>query len=178
MNVLLDMDGVLVDFAAGILDALGKSDLADKINGWDFWKAIGVTEKEFWEPCNHEPFWSNLSWTEEGPRIVMIVYQAVGKENTYLLTSPSRAPRSYSGKAEWVKRHLPNLQRRLLIGPSKHLFASPRNILIDDGDHNVDAFRAAGGKAILVPRPWNKNRGKPVLETVQSELREYTDALT
>jgi len=35
-------------------------------------------------------------------------------------------------------------------------------ILIDDCDAEVDAWVAKGGKAILLPRPWNSGEGDPV----------------
>jgi hypothetical protein len=44
-----------------------------------------------------------------------------------------------------------------LIGPRKHFACRPTTLLVDDGDHNVREWRAAGGPAILVPRPWNTN---------------------
>jgi hypothetical protein len=41
------------------------------------------------------------------------------------------------------------------MGSPKFLCAKPDNILIDDSDKNCNSFIKAGGKAILVPQPWN-----------------------
>lgn len=53
----------------------------------------------------------------------------------------------------------------------KDLYAKPGQILIDDADHNVEAFRSADGEAILVPRPWNKGHGRNPVVEVREELR-------
>ena len=53
-----------------------------------------------------------------------------------------------SVKKSSMTAHLYSLRR-------KHFCARPDALLIDDGDHNVEAFRANGGQTILVPRPWN-----------------------
>jgi 5'(3')-deoxyribonucleotidase len=48
-------------------------------------------------------------------------------------------------------------------------------LLIDDNDTNVERFRARGGRAILFPRPWNRNHelsGDPM-----SHLREELSEL-
>jgi len=58
----------------------------------------------------------------------------------------------------WVKEHLSRYYKQLIITMApKHLLAKPDTLLIDDKDENVEGFWDAGGKAILVPRPWNSN---------------------
>jgi len=172
-TIFIDMDGVLVDFTSGICSALGKEGMEDQIDNWEIWNVLGITETEFWAPCASECFWENLRWTEEGTEILARALLAVGPENVFLFTSPADFPRSFSGKAKWIKAHLPNFGRQVLMGPAKYLYAKPGHLLIDDSDINVKAFRAAGGQTILVPRPWNVNRGKPVIETITLELGRY-----
>ena len=40
----------------------------------------------------------------------------------------------------------------------KHLLAAPCKLLVDDFDGNVDGWVAAGGAAVIAPRPWNRFR--------------------
>lgn len=175
-KVLMDMDGVLVDFTQGVCDALGKPNpfLSGHTN-WFYHELLGVTEEEFWEPCNDSWFWEDLGWMPDGKRILQAATAAVGEANIYLSTSPTLSPGSYAGKAAWVTQHLPEgFLRRLMIGPAKYLMANPRHILVDDNDENVALFRAAGGRAILVPRPWNENRDESTVDYVQREIWRAT----
>jgi hypothetical protein len=60
------------------------------------------------------------------------------------------------GKLRWIERHMEERWlRRYIFTPVKEAFARPGVVLIDDCDANVTAFRDAGGRAVLVPRPWN-----------------------
>jgi len=69
-------------------------------------------------------------------------------------------PESYTGKALWVQKHLPEYSKRLIVTPvPKSEFAHRDILLIDDKDENVEGFVKAGGNAILVPRPWNELHG-------------------
>ncbi len=57
-----------------------------------------------------------------------------------------------------MQREIPHLAGNAFIGGKKHLLAHKDALLIDDRDENVAEFRHAGGKAILIPRPWNNQR--------------------
>jgi hypothetical protein len=75
------------------------------------------------------------------------------------------------GKKQWIRRYLPEeMWNNYLIGPPKHLCASPDALLIDDVEENVDKFRAYGGRAVLFPRPWNRLRLKESGEYVLGNL--------
>lgn len=175
-KVLMDMDGVLVDFTSGICIALGKPNpFLSGHTGWFYHDLFGITEAEFWEPCNDSFFWEELDWMPDGKRILRSATAVVGEQNIYLSTSPTLSPGSYAGKAAWVTQNMPEgFLRRLMVGPAKHLMANPRHILVDDNDDNVAKFRDAGGIAILVPRVWNANRGESTIDYVQKELWRAT----
>lgn len=159
VSVFVDMDGVLVDFVGGALDLFGSDlDIAD--TRWDFPGQIGFqggNDPEFWDPLGYE-FWAGLEWTREGESLLRQLEVLVGQPNIGLLTSPCHTKGCAEGKREWVKQHLPQYQRQLFLGSAKHLFASPRKILIDDHDPNVENFQKYSGQSILVPRPWNSDR--------------------
>ena len=151
----LDLDGVLVDFIRGALRVHNKELPIEDVR-WDFHEQVGIPNNEFWEPMGFD-FWANLDWMGEGQDLLRGIEGLFG-ESVVLLTSPCLTVGSVEGKVDWVKRNIPGYQRRLFVGPAKHLLASHCKVLVDDHDVNVDKFREHGGKAILVPRPWNSRR--------------------
>ena len=92
------------------------------------------------------------------PWLLEACAEAVGRENVCIATSPTKCPESLAGKLEWIHDHFPEwMHRQYAITPRKHLFARADSLLIDDYGENVARFEAHGGRAILVPRPWNDN---------------------
>jgi len=163
MIVYLDMDGVLVNFVEGTYRAFGKKyhydDLLRSMR-WNYFEDWGLDFQEVDAVCTTD-FWAGLRWMHDGREIISMLEEKFGKKNIFLLTAPMPNPGSGTGKIQWVKRHLPEYSNRLIISSApKCLFARPNTLLVDDKDSNVDDFwRYGGGKAILVPRPWNELHG-------------------
>jgi 5'(3')-deoxyribonucleotidase len=160
-TILLDMDGVLVDFHAGAFKAHGVS-VPRKDLRWDFWKALGITDKDFYAPLGRE-FWAELPWTGEGPRLLRLLERLVPRERIVILTAPVDTAGCYDGKVDWIRRHIPEYQENFLVGPAKFATSHVDSCLIDDRDKNCVKFTNEKGTAILVPRPWN------VLRTLTDE---------
>lgn len=150
--LLVDMDGVLVDFHGGAYRHFGWEPPAKM--SWDFFLDHGVSAAEFWGALDAS-FWAGLQPTAEFGDLLAGLEALVGPERIGLLSSPSRTGGSLQGKADWVRRHMPAYSRRLLLGAAKHFVAGPNKLLIDDLESNVTSFRAHGGAAVLVPRDWN-----------------------
>jgi 5'(3')-deoxyribonucleotidase len=177
MKVFLDMDGVLVDFMGGLHKSLrlpysyeaypyqkGKWIMLTGIRGF---ADIPATFEQCDECCS-SIFWKNLEWMHDGHHILNTVAAKFGVKNIQLLTTPMPNIGSWTGKYRWVHRHLPDFVKRLIVTRApKSLLAGPDTLLIDDKDENVEEFRAVGGQAILVPRPWNK------LHDCQRSARDY-----
>lgn len=165
-TIFLDMDGVLVNFLGGLHKAL---DVPYDINNYPYkkgkWnmltdiKAFADIPATF-EECNDcctTSFWQNLKWMHDGHHILRAIYNRFNADKIYLLTTPMPNLESASGKMMWIKGNLPvHLKHTIITQAPKHLLARPDTLLIDDKDENVDGFREAGGKALLVPRPWNR----------------------
>lgn len=158
-KLLLDMDGVLVDFVAGAL-AIHKKSLPYADVTWNFFKQIGIEEREFWKPCDFH-FWATLDWIPQGRVFLDSLISRYGEDRICFCTSPCETIGSVEGKIEWIRRNLPRkMQRQFMITPAKQ-FAAKGNVLIDDSPENCKKFEAAGGKTVLVPQPWNERwRGK------------------
>lgn len=147
----LDLDGVLVDFVGGALKLHGR-ELPYEQTEWNFQHQLGIPAEEFWPPMGHD-FWAGLEWTADGKEILAGLEDIF--ETIVILTSPIDTPGAVEGKMAWIRREMPAYTRRFFVGPPKQTIASETKLLIDDHTDNVSLWRAAGGPAVLVPRPWN-----------------------
>lgn len=158
MRIMLDLDGVMCDFTSGMCKAHHRPypyDDDDNLNRRlaDVW---GMTAKEFWAPGNSVKWWADLGWLPDGPLFWQLACDTVGISNVCILSATSLSPNCVKGKTVWLNKHLPNVPHLLGPGKAKPFCAAPDTILIDDTEKNVDAFQRAGGRALLVPRPWNR----------------------
>lgn len=155
--IILDMDGVLVDFCRGAYWAHSKEYDGYEPQDWDFFEAWGLTEDEFWAPINKagHNFWASLPlypWTRS-------LIDALGEiDEFFVATKCNMSPHSGSGKMVSLQRIFGEGFRNFSITPRKELLAGKNRILIDDSDRNCHQFEEAGGAAILFPQPWNANR--------------------
>lgn len=158
----LDVDGCLADFVGGIHRKLGVDfdihqwPYAKGPKGWHFHDELGMTFMEMSELCDFD-FWSNLRWTHDGHDILRVVLEFFDPAQITLLTAPMPNVMSASGKIAWIMRNLPVYERQVCVctGPKAVFAQVPNSVLIDDGSCNVRDWSLAGGKAVLVPRPWN-----------------------
>ncbi len=169
-NLLLDIDGVCNCFHRHVFRHLGlpyPDDSHYPVDcGWDI--VAAANRLAGYERFTPDTFWRSITrevWAESpvSPEFGCLLEHAewlVGREHVHFLTSPTLNADSLAGKLDWIQRCAPAwMHRQFLIGPSKHLCAKPGAVLFDDSDKNVEAFRAAGGCALLVPRPWNSSHG-------------------
>lgn len=60
-KIILDLDGVLVDFVKGASRALRKP-VPDVFPGYDIAAAFGMPPAQFWNSLIGSQFWKNLPW--------------------------------------------------------------------------------------------------------------------
>lgn len=180
--VLFDMDGVLADFVGGALAAHGKELVPSEVV-WDFPSQIGFAgamDPAFWAPLSHAEFWEQLPPLEDGMAAFEAVAARVPRERIGFLSS-GIVKGSSDGKRAWVAKHLPGWEKHLILGIHKALLAAPCKVLVDDYEPNADGFGAAGGRAVLVPRPWNRRkpltcgRGRFDPAAVANEILAHTE---
>lgn len=186
-KIFLDLDGVITEFSLSAMAFHGAwipdESYYPQDCGWDVLKATNtirelgglppLSAKDFWDSLNYN-FWRHLRMY---PGALQFLMQLEVRGEVFLATSPTLSSQCVAGKFDWIKENLPSYLRRHYIGAAKEEFAKPGAILIDDRDRNCERFEAAGGKAILVPRPWN-DRGMcqtDVYETVMWEVRALCD---
>lgn len=174
MNILLDMDGVLVDFVDRACVAHCRQNpycpLTPEWAGqFDMAKGWKMNDEEFWGPLNNEYFWSSMEWMPNGRQILQLCECYADKLT--LLSTPTLSPTSCSGKHLWIKKHLPQFERQFLLGAPKEVCANSNSILVDDNDKNIERFVQAGGHGVLVPRPWNALYDRESFEYVEFHVR-------
>lgn len=182
-QIYLDIDGVLNAWQLYQLREFGVDISYDdwpENFGWDI---CGVYNHFAGESWTYDDFWSGVTYDHwvDAPRseifdkLIERSAKLVGKENVFLATSPTRDPDCAAGKTKWVQGHCPKwLHQNLMIGSKKHLMSQPGRLLIDDADHNIDAWTAEGGLGLLVPRPWNRNRKLNTVEAVDTWLDYFS----
>lgn len=157
-RLFLDIDGVLADFVSPAMEAHGKPfDVDTYPSGmWAIEDVLGVTPDAFWSKFDGYNFWRGLKVYDGAKAFVEELELTFGSKNICLLTSPSKHHDCIRGKKDWIDEHFPQFKKQVLFGSAKYFCANPSAMLIDDNDNNCDLFEAAGGKAVRVPRPWNK----------------------
>lgn len=168
LNIFLDMDGVISDFASAALRAHGSDLTIDQwpVGVWDIETVLGISSSQFWAKVNTYGFWRNIApypWLGELVELIETY-----DPNWRIATSPSACGQCLAGKYDWLREYIePQFHRAFFVAddnkaryhsrPGKSQLAHPDTVLIDDKDSNVDQFVFAGGNAIRFPQPWNKN---------------------
>ena len=168
-RVLLDLDGVLIDFVGGACEHHNKPwpYKEGEQGSWELEPLLGMSARELWEPLGYE-FWLGLKPFPHMEEFVEILERRFGVEHISLLTSPVKTPGCVEGKMDWIRKHLPQYRRRFLIGPAKEFCASRHNVLIDDNEDNERKFLEAGGQSLLVPGPWNRRFAEKPLPALKA----------
>lgn len=169
---VVDLDGVLVNYYAGVMKSLSGLAINDgevppampypfTPGVWNFFgeEPIKLPPFAIAKYMNQE-FYAGLDWMPDGKAILAELEKAYGVENVYIATSPWDTEGCLQGKADWIAREMPQYKRRVLIGSPKFLLANNDTVLYDDSDENVNAFRENFGYGFLVPRPWNSAHAK------------------
>jgi hypothetical protein len=176
-DVFVDMDGVLTDFIGAVEDFYGLQQTNEERAAWDgvinaYKRKSGRTTMDFW---NDLPvtFWSDMPETRECRMILAMVEQY----SPMILTAPPISQHGVghcvTGKLLWLKKNLPDYfwDARFMVGSRKEVCAKKNAVLIDDNTANCFAWSDKGGKAILVPRPWNRFAGDNTMLSVQVQFR-------
>lgn len=185
-RIFLDLDDVLNKFTMSALHHVGcpvsqyTFDEFPVECGYDIIKAANsffrseqdhfFGRDEFWSLFG-EKFWANLPVASEMLCFIDWSVTAVGIKNVYILTSATGAEGCLEGKRKWIIKHLGHdWVQRLITCKDKFVCAHSYSLLIDDSWDNVAKFVDEGGRAIIVPRPWNFRHGENALSHVRIRL--------
>jgi hypothetical protein len=179
------MDNVCNTFNPYLLWWFGVSDSQTDFNtpASQSYDVIGTTNavlgthyniRAFWNAVPRS-LWRDVPESEEYRWLLRTCQKFVSREELYFATSPTKDPDCLAGKLEWIQAHAPAwMHRQYFITPRKHKLGHRRELLIDDVEEHCRLFRKRGGKAILMPRPWNCARGQCPRAYILSELQRLT----
>ena len=178
-RVLLDLDGVLVDFIGGVTKLHRKTyphhphDPATQHEQmpWDIEPIFEMSAPDLWAPLGRE-FWATLQPLPHFKAFLGTLEAHFGPDKICILTSPPKTDGAIDGKRDWIRKHLPDYRRRFLVGPAKEFCAGERHVLVDDHEANIAKFRDAGGHGFLVPAPWNNRFKEDPLEALKAWLSD------
>lgn len=143
MKVYLDMDGVLTDFEKRYEELFGVRPVEVKHRTkhfWDNWEAF-IKGKNFKTLDKHKGADELLAFVKTLDVPVEILTSSGGKEFHEEVEAQ---------KIVWLcDNGIPYKANVVPGGKKKAEFAGPWNILVDDTEHVVENYRAAGGTAIL-----------------------------
>jgi hypothetical protein len=178
-HVFLDMDGVMADWVGAVYDLAGPLEAGKRepwpVGEYDIEPVLGVTTDRLWALVNRQgvEWWAHLEPLPWFGELLALIDSA--RVESSILTAPGRCDYALTGKAQWIRNHLPDFRGRLHMTKEKHLLAAPGRLLIDDSDDNCNRFIEAGGAAIVYPQPWNSAHlyaGRP-LPSVKRQLANY-----
>lgn len=157
-TLLLDADGVFVDFTKGFLQKIyevtGKRFAAEQITGFRICQALGLTdaeEKAVWESIK-PGFCTDL---EPIPGAIEAIQRLMLIADIYVVTSPvNRVPTWTHEREKWIRKHLGIHHSQVLHGSAKHLVRG--DFFVDDRADTCEQWDLHNaGTAIMWESPWN-----------------------
>ena len=161
MRLLLDQDQVICKFVERVLEWYNEdygtnfrdTDVKDY---WALETILGPPGKPFLRSCMRYPeTYRDLEPVEGAIEGVKMLIDA-GHDVVIATAVPRSAGIAYHGKLEWIRRNMPFFDLNNLVAiQRKDLLVG--DLLLDDGPHNIEAFKKTGRTAVVFDRPWNQN---------------------
>lgn len=160
MRLLIDQDEVLAQFTAKVLqwwnEDQGENAQIEDIKTYHIQESLGPKAHYFIKSCMRFPdFFTSL---EPVPGAIEGMKQLVemGHDVVIVTKIPTSAPGAYHGKMEWVRKHLPFLSVKNIVGCQRKELVQG-DLLLDDSPKNVYDYLNCGRKIIIFDRPWNRD---------------------
>jgi 5'-nucleotidase len=157
LRILVDLDGIVADFFGPLWveyeRLTGEKISTSQILCWDMSKYVSHPEVLKSIYFRHGYFTTLPTL----PGAVNALGELADDGHELVIVSSPCTPHSAAEKLEWCKKHLPFLdQKNVWIGHNKHHVRG--DILIDDGPHNISAYRREHPEAFLtgIAHPYNE----------------------
>jgi 5'(3')-deoxyribonucleotidase len=174
MNIAIDIDGVLRDQTTALRKRYLKefpehADLVKPITAWgihEFYPIGKEIYKLWFGPWAQDCFEFAQKFDGAGEMMEAVKMQG---HKAYLLTS--QVIRTEAFTVAWVDQHkIPH--DGILFCHEKGL--TRFDVLLDDGEHNLEAVSKVGTRAIAFDQPWNQGwQGERVVGTIPEKYAQF-----
>ena len=164
MKIVVDMDEVLCQFVDEVLARWNHTHrtnvMRSQIDMWHMEERLGPGAVKFIDDLmNDEAFYANL---KPIPGAIDGFNELIrlGHDIVVATSITPHAEHAFDGKRAWMRHYFPQWDIRSFIACSRKGLLQGCDVLIDDGAHNIEDWRACGGyRAIVMSAPWNRNVG-------------------
>lgn len=151
--LLIDQDDVLAEYIKAVTLTYNKKYNANRHpKECDRWDLVSIFGENILEIMHDPQIFRELEPVKDAIETFKRLYESNLFE-MYIVTAAQ--PSAVEAKHEWIKYYMPFLpQRNVIYCLAKEMIKG--DYLFDDGLHNVEAFKKAGGTPILFDRPHNR----------------------
>jgi len=172
-KIAVDIDNTLWDFSPVFWDKLRKINPAIVPpaiwNRWDFWDTY-VTKKQIYGAIKEIHLKQDRYLPFDGARPFLASLKDRG---FYIIIASHRAPEARSVTAKWLEEH-GLVHDELHLSNDKSIIFKDLCAVVDDSPSVLDRAKDAGIVRVGLRRPWNKETGHPLFETLE-EILAYLD---
>ncbi len=162
-TILIDYDGVIVDWNKAALKSIGLDDTEPELRKKLVESTYGIEDaipnfREAFDAIDRSgpDFWANLEVLPWGHLLISIATNLTApmldEAAVAICTSPGRWTGAGTGKMIHQKKHFTDIP--LIICKEKQLLAAESKFLVDDKPEAVHKFMAFGGEAFLWPNQY------------------------
>jgi 5'(3')-deoxyribonucleotidase len=167
LHIALDLDDVVLDFVAGILDTVnrdfGSNVQPEDVKSWDFGQYIDGVIGRPWFQWLEDHSWL---WAQKFKPVPGAIggIEKLRRAGHYLEIVTAKPAWAEDATWEWLARYKPRVHR-LTIVPVEHIGnkheVTEADVLVDDKWENCEAWANDGRQAVLYNRPHNAHYGSP-----------------
>lgn len=159
MRIVVDQDQVICKWVERILEWYnedkGTCYTRDDITNWDMKSNLGPNAGDFLRSCMRYPELYRDLDPVEGALTGMKKLHDMKHDVVIVTAVPRCAGIAYHGKLEWLRRNMPWFDLNNFIACSRKELVYG-DIILDDGPHNIDAWRKQGRTTVVFDAPWNR----------------------
>ncbi len=178
LKIFLDLNGVLVDLAGGLLRLYpgGEHDgyirrlkdgekYRDVLSGC--WNRVSLNPREFWDNLKVFPWADRLvSTCSEYGRVGILTSVGIHSED------PNEISNAYAERVRLVYKYFGGLSLPPIFTSGKYMLAGENSILVDDTEEKLDSFREERGYIFLWPNQFHISDGEEPIKKVLGRLKE------
>lgn len=151
--LLIDQDDVLAEYIKGVIEVFNERYQKDfKTDDCVKWDLVSIFGEQILEIMHQPELFRHLQPVEGAIETFERLYKS-GLFEMYIVTAAH--PSSVEAKHEWLKEYMPFFpQNHVIVCSVKYMIKG--DYLLDDGLHNITAFKEAGGTSIIFDRAHNR----------------------